>query len=763
MCLGYLSRIQCIKQGGQRGRGRGGGRGPRSQVFHSREDLFTTNRINSKFETYYKAQDMIPEDEWIDFLTTLKEPLPTTFRLTGSRTTARDLNGVIQETYIPHLTNQTWEGNPIPPPTQLPWYPDGLGWQLKVHKQIVRKSPEFKKFQNFLVYETEVGNISRQEAVSMIPPLVLDVESHHAVLDMCAAPGSKYSLHSCTLDGTASGGAAFQRRGAHRIVIANDNDYKRSHMLVHQSARLPSPNLMVTNLDASLFPGIRVPPSIMPFDRILCDVPCSGDGTLRKNIAIWKSWGPQNANGLHSLQVRILLRAMSLLGSNGRIVYSTVPVLATALNSHPGRFVLEDVSTRLPGLLRRPGLKSWKVAIDKNITLASSWSSYLSTLTDPGEAKLSRSLFPPDNANELNLERCMRIYPHMQDTGGFFVAVLVRVKDHDVVTRESSTSSSLSQTARDAEAKKLKVGDDALEDTLAPTPDEELDDIVAPAPDINLSMGDTIVMGEHGEEKLATTGGVFNETPYTYLASGNRHAKACLESLRVNADFPSTLLFVRNPDGENITPRVIYFSNPLVREIVLHNDFNKLRLINCGVKVFTRQDSTTSGGNTYRFVDDGIESVLPYVPPESILTAGIKELKIMLESYYPLSEAFDEGFREQIKQRAPGSYLIRFEAGEWEGASLRNPLLLPFWISSKSTSLMTDKQTKSALCLRLFGEDITPFGKENRQKKEAMQAQVKDIETTAVVGDLDVAEKLNDGEDDLEVKVALEGEGDISD
>ena len=35
------------------------------------------------------------------------------------------------------------------------------------------------------------GNISRQETVSMIPPLVLDVQPHHKVLDMCAAPGSK--------------------------------------------------------------------------------------------------------------------------------------------------------------------------------------------------------------------------------------------------------------------------------------------------------------------------------------------------------------------------------------------------------------------------------------------------------------------------------------------------------------------------------------------------------------------------------------------
>ena len=69
-------------------------------------------------------------------------------------------------------------------------------------KNVIRKTPEFRQFQGFLVYETEAvritfaisrdladltfgpmfqGNISRQEAVSMIPPLFLDVEPHHAV------------------------------------------------------------------------------------------------------------------------------------------------------------------------------------------------------------------------------------------------------------------------------------------------------------------------------------------------------------------------------------------------------------------------------------------------------------------------------------------------------------------------------------------------------------------------------------------------------
>jgi multisite-specific tRNA:(cytosine-C5)-methyltransferase len=70
-----------------------------------------------------------------------------------------------------------------------------------VSKSALRKQPEFKKFHSFLVFETEVvracpslqyfevtffffahqGNISRQEAVSMIPPLLLDVQPHHKV------------------------------------------------------------------------------------------------------------------------------------------------------------------------------------------------------------------------------------------------------------------------------------------------------------------------------------------------------------------------------------------------------------------------------------------------------------------------------------------------------------------------------------------------------------------------------------------------------
>ena len=40
---------------------------------------------NDRFEKYYKAQHIIPEDEWDKFMNSLREPLPTTFRVAGSR------------------------------------------------------------------------------------------------------------------------------------------------------------------------------------------------------------------------------------------------------------------------------------------------------------------------------------------------------------------------------------------------------------------------------------------------------------------------------------------------------------------------------------------------------------------------------------------------------------------------------------------------------------------------------------------------------
>ena len=348
-------------------------------------------------------------------------------------------------------------------------------------KNVIRKFPPFASFQKFLVSETSVGNISRQEVVSMIPPLLMNVKPDMTVLDLCAAPGSKAAqlmemLHGgeearvrrvlrqlanqegremspdgieieAENDDIATEDVLADDGRSTGLLIANDKDYRRAHMLVHQMKRLNSPNLIVMNHDATLFPSIKLPGkknAYLKFDRILADVPCSGDGTTRKNLNVWRDWLPGNGLGLHPMQVRILVRALQMLKVGGRVVYSTCSmnpvedeaVVASAIDRCGGlkKVALVDCSHELPELKRYPGLTKWQV-MDKGGHIWSSWDDVQEARLKENAERLERltdDMFPPnqtDEASAIPLHHCMRVYPHLQDTGGFFITVLEKLSE----------------------------------------------------------------------------------------------------------------------------------------------------------------------------------------------------------------------------------------------------------------------------------------------------------------------------------------------
>lgn len=64
------------------------------------------------------------------------------------------------------------------------------------------------------------------------------------------------------------------------------------------------------------------PLSPILFDGVLCDAPCSGDGTLRKSRFLWASWSPHQGLGCHRLQLQILLRCVRRCYMYYRRLYS---------------------------------------------------------------------------------------------------------------------------------------------------------------------------------------------------------------------------------------------------------------------------------------------------------------------------------------------------------------------------------------------------------------------------------------------------------
>ncbi|ETW75883.1 hypothetical protein HETIRDRAFT_436831 [Heterobasidion irregulare TC 32-1] len=817
-----------------------------------RTDLLERSDMqNAKFEEYYRRQAIISagetqgegQNEWSAFMETLREPLPTTFRIAGTRQTAQVLSDTITKTYVPQLAEVVFEDALVVPPVQLSWYPNGLAWQLNVPKKVLRKSPEFKRFHSFLVFETEVGNISRQEAVSMLPPLFLDVKPHHKVLDMCAAPGSKTAqlleaLH--VTDDVPEG-----------IVVANDSDYKRTHLLIHQSARLPSPCFLVTNVDASIFPALRLPDSDpdamggldektnentkrkkarqvsggrqVRFDRILCDVPCSGDGTIRKNVGIWKYWNPMDGNGLHGLQVRILQRAMRMLHPDGRIVYSTCSlnpieneaVVAEALRTIPGEdstfsrmhvralnpsifllvircgpvdFEIVDVSEMLPSLVRRPGLTKWIPSVDRDLKFCETYDECIRSLpaNRRADTRLGRSHWPPSDVQGLNLERCMRIYPHLQDTGGFFVAVLQRKSSSTKSPREGKRVAD--EASDEPEIKRARLaGDEDLstaevvetepaveggepmdeEDDRTTEPSTPRLDAV-PAPDAPPNTTNSNKTKTKTKGKQSGDGG-FKENPYTFIAPNDPIVQGCIRQLSLTPAFPASNVLVRNPAGD--PARSLYLTNDLVHAVLQCNDYKRMRLMTAGTKIFTKHEGGFGRGRAapsesapasmdvtpapapeakdtpFRLLSEGLPAVLPYIREDAILEASVADLKVLVESYYPLVSAFEDPFAGIISATPTGSHVARFKEGSLEGASLTHDLVLPIWKSTASVSLMIDKKAKSALSLRVFGVDLTVAGLEAAQQSALKKPRQPEVESGAVTPStaLDAVQESEEG------------------
>ena len=110
------------------------------------------------------------------------------------------------------------------------------------------------------------------------------------------------------------------------------------------------------------------------FDRVLTDVPCSGDATIRKAADILHRWQPGIGNGLHNIQLNIGIRGLELLKVGGIMAYSTctfnpieneavvAELLRRANRAEPGSVRLLDNTHLLPGLRRRQGLSTWSVA-----------------------------------------------------------------------------------------------------------------------------------------------------------------------------------------------------------------------------------------------------------------------------------------------------------------------------------------------------------------------------------------------------------------
>ncbi len=149
------------------------------------------------------------------------------------------------------------------------------------------------------------GGFYVQDAAARLSVLCAGITPGQRILDCCAAPGGK------------SFAAAMALQGQGNITACDIYEHK-TQLIAKGAQRLGLENLQVRCQDASEF----VPQWEHTMDTVLCDVPCSGYGIIRKKPDI-RYKDPDTMKDLPQLQLKILSNQSRYVKPGGVLLYST--------------------------------------------------------------------------------------------------------------------------------------------------------------------------------------------------------------------------------------------------------------------------------------------------------------------------------------------------------------------------------------------------------------------------------------------------------
>ncbi|MBI1934288.1 hypothetical protein HYS30_01350, partial [Candidatus Peregrinibacteria bacterium] len=257
-----------------------------------------------------------------------------------------------------------------------------------------------------------IGGFYIQEAASMLPVTLLDPQPGDAVLDMSAAPGSKTTQIAALMAHPLPSEGRGQGEGCVRgVLLANDIQEHRLWTLKSSLHRSGVATVIVTKKVGQWFARHMTE----RFDRVLCDAPCTAQGTVRKDSDALSYCGKENVEKMARLQAQLLEAAIHAAKVGGRIVYSTC-----TLTPEENEGVVFSVREKYHDQLK---------IMDPCSLPVTGYSLFDRTVND--SVKVQEWLVSQHSSNRErvtnNAQPLLRLWPQTYDTEGFFCAVLQKI------------------------------------------------------------------------------------------------------------------------------------------------------------------------------------------------------------------------------------------------------------------------------------------------------------------------------------------------
>lgn len=409
-----------------------------------------------------------------------------------------------------------------------------------------------------------------------------------------------------------------------------------------------------------------------------------------------------NGLNLHGVQYRIARRGAELLEVGGRLVYSTCSlnpveneaVLHRLLKDSEGALELIDVAHLVPGLKYSPGVNSWELS-DKE---CKEFYRSFDDVPEENRTNIRPQMFPPlqEEAAKFALNRCIRILPHFQNTGGFFVAALTKTRNLPWV--------------RSAEDKTAEGGEE--------------------------KSGSSEYVPKRKKRHIQG----YKEDPFVFFNDDEQIWKDIKSFYDIDDSFKSTQLLTRSASGKK---KNIYLCSDAIKSVVQANEEN-IKIINTGVKVFTRCDNRNTSCE-FRLVNEGMDSMSNVIGKRRRIEINKDELIALLQctdATNPITiDTLSEKTREQMNGMEHGSCMLVCKGDD--------DLTLNVVGCKGAKSLRAYVDTSETVhLLRLLGADVSKFEvnkfiKKNAEEKDDSE---KNEEEEAIEGEENDTEMIEEEE-----------------
>ncbi len=218
------------------------------------------------------------------------------------------------------------------------------------------------------------GWIEIQDEGSQLIAYACDAQPGTQVLDYCAGAGGK----------TLALAAAMQRKGR---IVAMDLEERRLNKSRPRFRKASVADIIEVRPLSEEKNRKWLRRQKETFDLVLCDVPCSGTGTWRRNPDMrWHTYGP-SLEELTEIQADILDRVMHTVKPGGKLVYATCSLLRAENEDQVAKFIEKYPEFELCPL---------------------------------------NDIWPRPELNPCPDQNVMRLSPYQHQTDGFFAAVLMK-------------------------------------------------------------------------------------------------------------------------------------------------------------------------------------------------------------------------------------------------------------------------------------------------------------------------------------------------